>query len=292
MLSNVTTTAEIDEVSLELISSIVQTELIQSAVLAPTVTDYSSFASQGAKSAKIPSTGSFLVQKKQAAQAADLQKLSMSGDVIPFDQQAVVQALVEDIASIQSNVPITAEYLRRMASAHGLQFDKDLFAQIKLVLAANNQAYSAGSAPTKADFTKARKIMRDNHVPSDGQWFCLLGSTNEKKIMDLSDFVDADKWLSGSEAIKLNGVLPGGSVGNGFIGKAYGFLVIVSTVLDDAADNGMYFYHSSHAGYAFQQGPRIQEQYKLEYLANLVSMDQLYGMKVLNSGIRGVRIGA
>src|SRR5690349_15984467 len=146
MLDNVTTVAEIDAVSQEIIASIVQTELIQSAVIAPSVSDYSMFAVPGSKSAKIPRAGSFSVVKKQAGEPVAQQKLTFSGDTILFTEEAVVQATVEDIASIQANVPLVAEYLRRMASAHALQVDKDLFAQIKQV---STQAYSSGSAPSK-----------------------------------------------------------------------------------------------------------------------------------------------
>jgi hypothetical protein len=291
MFDNVTTTAEIDAVSMEIIASIVQSELIQSAALGVTVEDFSSLAKPGAASVKIPSAGSFSVMKKQGGQAVTAQKLTFGGDSILFDQQAVIQALVEDIANIQSAVPVVAEYLKRMASAHALQIDKDLFAQIKLVAAANKKGYSSGSAPTKADFTLAKKVLKDQGLPLDNQLFCAFSTDNERVMQNLSDFVDADKWLSASSEIKINGMFPGGQVGTGFIGRAYGFNLISTTVVPDS-DNGLYFYHRSHAGIAFQQGPRIQEQYKLEHLANLVSMDQLYGVKVLDSGKRACRVGA
>ena len=288
MFDQITTVAEIDEVSMEVIASIVQTELIQASTLAVTIADYSQFAVQGANAAKIPSTGSFTVTKKQAGQKAQKQKLTFSGDSIPFTEHAVVQGLIEDIASIQSNVPVAAEYLRRMASAHALQVDVDLFAQIKQV---SSQSYTTGSTPTKKDFTKARKVLRQANVPLDSQLFCAFNATNEKEIMDLADFVDADKWLAGSEAAKLEAMFPGGSPGTGFIGRAYGCNLISTNVIPDS-DNGLYFYHSSHAGIAFQLKPRIMEQYMVEYLGLLVSMDQLYGVKVLDGGVRGIRIGA
>jgi len=288
MYDQITTVAEIDEVSMEIIASIVQTELIQASALAVTVGDYSQFAVQGANAAKIPNAGSFTVTKKQAGQKALKQKLSFTGDQIPFTEHAVVQGLVEDIASIQANVPVVAEYLRRMASAHALQVDVDLFAQIKLM---STQSYTTGSTPTKKDFTKARKVLREANVPMDAQLYAVVNPTNEKEIMDLDDFVDADKWLSGSESAKLSGMFPGGVAGTGFIGRAYGFNIISTNVVP-SSDNGIYFYHSSHAGIAFQLRPRIQEQYMLEHLGLLVSMDQLYGVKVLDGGVRGIRIGA
>lgn len=272
------TKADIDDVSLELISSIFQTELIQSSVLAPTVDDVSALASPGAKSIKIPRANSFVVEKKQAAQKATSQKLTIAADELLLDQHAVVQGIVEDIASIQANVPVVAEYVRRMATAHALQVDEDIFEQLVLASSSspNHQiAFAAGGAPTKADFINARKLLKKANVPSDGRWYCAVNPDEEAVIIGLADFVDADKWMSGSEAVKSSGML----------GRAYGFNILTTNVVESGS---MVFYHSSHVAIGFQKAPTLQEQYKLEHLGTLISLDQLYGVKVLDSGKRAV----
>jgi len=276
------TKADIDDVSLELISSIFQSELIQASVLAPTVENFTSLVQDGADSVKIPRAGSFVVEKKQAAQKATSQKLVISTDKINFDEHAVTQGVIEDIASIQSNVPVVAEYIKRMASAHALQVDKDIYTQMKLTSSSapdHRIVYAAGGAPTKADFIAARKLLKKQNVPNDGRWYAAVNPDMEAVIVGLSDFVDADKWMSGSEQVKSNGML----------GRAYGFNILTSNVV---TDDYMIFYHSSHVGIAFQKQARLQEQYKLEYLGLLLSLDQLYGVKVMDTGKRGVLVGS
>jgi len=281
-MDQLTTKADIDEVSLELISSIFQTELIQSGVLAPTVENFTDLVKPGADSLKLPRANSFVVEKKQAGQKATSQKLTVSQDKLELSEHAVVQALVEDIASIQANVPLVAEYVKRMASSHALQLDKDIYAQLKLASSATPDhriAYAAGGAPTKQDFINARKLMKVANVPGDGRWYCAVNPAMEAVVIGLADFVDADKWMSGSEQVKQNGLL----------GRAYGFQVLTTNAV---SDDYMIFYHSSHVGLAFQRQPNLQEQYKLEHLGLLVSLDQLYGVKVLDGGKRGVLVGS
>lgn len=285
MADQITTQIDIDAASRELIDSVVQTELIQGSVLAQTVTNLSALVQPGAKSVSIPNMGSFTVEKKQGGQKATKQKLSLTADKILFNEHAVIQGLVEDIADWQSAVPLLAEYLRRMATAHALQLDVDLFAVIKA--SGSGVAYAAGGAPTKKDFTVGMRELFLKNVPRDNRIYLAISPTQEEVIKGLADFVDADKWLAGSAEMKMNGVFPGGNA-NGFIGRVYGANVMVTNVVDDGK---MHFYHSTHAAFALQKAPRIQSQYLVEYLAQLLSMDQLYGIKALDSGNRAYHIG-
>lgn len=281
-MDQLTTKADVDALSMELIASVFQTELIQSAVLAPTIENFSALVRPGADSLKLPKANSFNVEMKQGGEAATAQKLTMDADTLLLDKHAVVQGLIEDIASIQAEPAIVAEYVKRMASAHAYDLDKKVYAQLKQTSASapdNRIAYAAGGAPTKADFINARKLMKQNNVPQDGRWYLAVNPVQEAVIIGLADFVDADKWFAGAEQAKASGVL----------GRAYGFTIMSTNAVTDGE---MVFYHSSHAGLAFQRAPRLAEQYKLEYLALLVSVDQLYGVKVLDGGKRGVLVNA
>lgn len=287
-MDQITGLVNVDAVSAEIITSLVQTELIQSAALAVTCTDVSQFAVQGANQISFPKAGSFTTQKKQSGTKVTAQALMLEKDTLNLNEHAVIQSIIEKIASIQSNVALAGLYFQRMASAEALTFDVDLFAQIKQCA---SQTYTSGSSPTEKDFTKARAILKKANVPGNGTWTCLVNPDREKAILDLEKFVDADKWLSGAEMAKAQGLLPGGSFSSAMIGRAYGFNIVSTNVVPES-DNGMYFYHSSHCAYGFQSGPDLQEQYELASLGLRVSLDQLYGMKVLDGGVRAIRIGA
>ena len=51
-------------------------------------------------------------------------------------------------------------------------------------------------------------------------------------------------------------------------------------------------WHPSAIGYATQIGPRFQSDSDLPNLATRYSLDMLYGVKLLDSGVRNVLIGS
>jgi hypothetical protein len=163
-------------------------------------------------------------------------------------------------------------YGERIASALMKKWDAAVYAELIL---GGSTAYSSGSALTKADFTKARQIMKNLEVDLDsgGNWLA-INPAAEKVVMDLSDFVDADKWSSGSEQIKVNG----------FIGRAYGFNIVVGTQYTSPV-----FYNSSACAFARQEQLKIASNFSIADLATELAGWHLYGVKQLQGGAASVK---
>lgn len=282
-MDQITTKSEIDAVSMELILSIVQTELVQGMVLAPSLTDYSPLVGPGMDKVKIPRTGSFQAEKKVSATDFTSQALTFVTDDIALDEHEGILAEIEGIADIQSRVDIAGEYARRMASALALQMDTFIYGQMKLTSASSpdhRRAFDNGSTLAKNDFVNAKKLLRIQNVPmNDGRLFCAISPERESDILKLADFVDADKWGDAAVSAKLNGV----------IGRAYGFNILVSNVVEDA---GCLFYHSSHVGWAQQLAPTFETARNLKIAGYDALLHHLYGAKVLDAGKRGVLVGS
>lgn len=275
---------EVDAVSMEMIASIIQDELIQRSILLPTVLDFSAMVGPGMDKLKIPRAGSFTAEAKAENTALNAQALTMATDDLALDKHYAVQALIEDFAKIQSQPDVLRIYLERFASALAYQVDVDLYSQLSSPSTSSpDHQIDWANAPTdtvtKADFLAAMKLLKIQNAPQDGNFFALINPKRESEVLALSDFVDADKWVSGSESAKLNGV----------IGRVYGFNVLVSNIV---SDDDCIFYHKSAVAFARQLMPRVQSQYQLEHLADRVSMDHVYGVKVLQSGKLQVAIGA
>jgi hypothetical protein len=275
---------EIDAVSQEIVASIIQEELIQSAILLPTITDYSAFAVKGSDKVKIPKAGSFTAVLKAENVAASAEALTFSTDDIALDLHYNVQALIEDIADIQANVPLMDEYIRRMAKAIALKVDEEIYDELVLAsVAAPDHKIDWANAPTdtvtKGDFVTAKKLLKQANVPMlSNELFFLINPKRESEILLLADFVDADKWIEGSANAKLNGM----------IGRAYGFNILVSNLVND---DEVVFYHKSAVGYATQMAPRLQSDKDLPNLAQRLALDMLFGVKVLDGGKRQVLVG-
>lgn len=282
-MDNRTTKEEIDAVSLEVISSIVQSELIQGMMLAPTLSDYSALATPGSDKVKVPRAGSFTAEKKLSATDFSSQALTFATDDIALDEDYGVFATVENIASLQANIDLVGQYAARMATALAYQMDQKIYVQMKLASASSPDhriAFDNASTLAKNDFVAAKKKLKVANVPlNDGKLFCAISPERESDILKLSDFIDADKYGAEAVAAKMNGV----------IGKIYGFNVIVSNVVEDAA---CIFYHSSHVGWARQQAPLFDNDKNLKAKGFDLLLSHVYGVKVMDSGKRGILVGS
>lgn len=276
------TKASIDAASQEIVDSLVQQELIQSLVLAPTLNDVSARVMGGMDKLKLPRTGSFTAAAKSDGVDLTTQALTFATDDLSLDQYYGVYTTVERIASLQANVDLLGEVAKRMASALAYEMDAKIYAQMKLTSASapdHRLVYDNTSTLGKNDFVVAKKLLKIQNVPmTDGKLYCAISPEREADILKLADFVDADKWQQGSEA-KLTGV----------IGKIYGFNIVVSNVVEDAAS---IFYHSDHVAWARQLQPTMDTAANVAALGVDVALSHLYGCKVTQSGKMGVLLGS
>ena len=74
---------------------------------------------------------------------------------------------------------------------------------------------------------------------------------------------------------------------NGEVGRLYGMAVVVSTTVP--ADEAM-VYHRDHCAWAMQQAPKFERDRDIKGLKDEYALSMQYGVKVLRSGIYGVRL--
>lgn len=139
---------------------------------------------------------------------------------------------------------------------------------------------NAGNAATFTDdgIRKNIQLLDDQDVPFRGRAF-IVPPVEKRKLLGLSRFTEqAFTGETGS----------GNSIRNGLIGDLYGVPVYVSTNCARVADGGAatdqiaaLLIHSDALVLIMQQNPRMQSQYKLEYLADLFVADMIFGGGVL-----------
>lgn len=263
---------EIGATKMDLITAVALRELQFAAKLAPTVTDYSSYAVKGAKTVKIPKLGSFPVINRSSGVAGDAAVLDTNAavDTIDLDWNAYVAYIVDSSDAIQSTIEWQSELARRAAGAHGRYVDTQIIA----VLEAAGVATTTAGAFTYDIAREMREIYLSNDgLMEDGIW--LLGTDQESNALDQAEFKDAS--IYGANAVVPSGV----------IGKILGLPVMVH---NGVAANSFYLYSKSAVGLAFQSGPSMSEQPANEFgsKAMRVAMDQLFGVDALFKGLKGV----
>lgn len=268
---------EVDAVSSELVlGAMVQEQLIQQAMLLPTVNNYP--APAGADKLKIPKAGGFTVGDKSENTAVDAQTITYSTDDLLLDKHKVIQVLVEKFALIQSEVAVYSDIAARAGKAMALQIDTDIIAALVATSASapDHRIAFAGSNIAQTDILEAKRLLTVQNVPVRE---CYLGinPAEEKQMLLLADFVRADAY-GNPQGLQA-----------GVLGQIYGFKVMVHNGF--TAGNAV-VWHPSHVAVGIQEMISYDTDKDLPNLAQRLSWDMIYGVKTLDSGKRGVLLGS
>lgn len=258
-----------------LISSLVQKELAFNAVLKNTIMDVSPFAVPGALSVSFPKLTSFTVVNRAEGSQGDATALTSSLDTMLFDQKAYVAYIIDAVTKKQANIDVEMEYAKFAAAAHGRYVDQ----QIILALAAATSSFINAGADVDvsyADLLEMRKnLMKADAVMSN----CVIVASpaQEAVLFSLDEFKRADVYGQGN-------------IPTGVIGSILGMPIYVHNGL---ADKELYMYEKSALAIGFQSAPSMSAQGANEYGvgSERVAIDQLFGVKALQTGLKGAAAG-
>ena len=222
-----------------------------------------------------------------------------------IDQHYEYSRLIEDIVAIQADDSLRSFYTDDAGYALAKQVDTHLHAEGAKLAGASAAPTVAGSAYSKAVIGSdgstvwdpsastnegnaaaladagIREIIRqldDNDVPNSGR-VLVIPPVEKKSLTGIARF---------TEQAYVGEVGGGNTIRNGMIGNLYGVDIFVSTncpVVEDSGTNS-----NERAALMFQKEafvfieqlrPRVQTQYKQEWLGDLFTADTIYGKGVL-----------
>jgi hypothetical protein len=214
---------------------------------------------------------------------------------LTIDQHFEYSRLIEDIARIQALDSMRAFYTDDAGYAHALSLDSAIHTEAAKLAAGDTTAganYSKaviggdgsttwvqtgsgnGSALTDAGIRRAIQSLDDANVPARMRAL-VVPPVEKRRLLGLSRFTEqAFVGESGSS----------NSIRNGLIGDIYGVPVYVSTNVPtvDSSDCTSYrpclLLQKEAMVLAEQLSPRAQSQYKQEFLADLFTVDTIYGL--------------
>jgi hypothetical protein len=256
----------------DLITSLVQKELKFRAKLLATVTDLSSYAGKGMKSISFPKLSSFTVENRASAAPGEIQALSATTDKLDLNLNAYVSWLIDSSDEIQSSIDVQIENALRAASAHGRYVDEQIIAVLEA-----GAGLDVGSAPLTADLILDAREQLLKSFADPSACAMVIGPDQEKVMLKIAEFVRADYYGSSN-------------IPSGQIGTVYGMPVMVH---QGVASGKAYWYSKDAVGVAFQKAPSMAEQSEIAYgtAAKRVAIDQLFGVKALQTGELGAASG-
>jgi hypothetical protein len=261
-----------DAVKMELITSVVQRELIEGAVVAPRALNVSQFAEAGLKSIEFPKAGSLTIVNRAEGVAGDAAVIPYLTDKMDLNFNAYVAWIVDYKSAVQSRVSTQLDLAARAARAHAAYLDQQIIAELE----------TAGNAiATTGDITydivlEMRELFRQREGRLN-EATLLVGTDQEAALLDLEEFKRAEVY---GQAVIPSGVL----------GRVLGIDVVVSTKV---AAESYYLFDREAIAFGLQAGPSYSEQGANQFgsQARRAVLDQIFGVKALQVGMGGAAAG-
>lgn len=259
----------------DLIAALVQRELAFAAKLLPYFTDVSAYAVPGAKTVSFPKLTSFTVVDRVEAAAGDASALTATVDQLSLDINAYIAYIVDAMTKKQSNIRAEMEYAKAAAAAHGRYVDSQIISVM------GSGAYSFQNVGADVDVTYANlvdmqyKYLGNDGLVEQGTWF--MSVSQNKAIVQLTEFKDFAAF--GEMVIR-----------DGYVKQILGMPVVIHNGL---AAKQLFLCGKESIAVGFQSGLAMDEQPANEYGVGAVrvAMDQLFGVKAMQTGLKGAAAG-
>lgn len=252
-------------------------------VLANLVKRFDSELTDGGDLLRVPLVSNLTANAKAANTQVTLNAPTETSFTMNINRHFEASYLVEDRLKAQSKYNLLEQYSGKAGYAIGAKIDSDIAG---LYSGLSQTVGNATTAVTDANITKAIQFLDDADAPQTERYFVFKPAAlaNIRAIDKFSRF-DA-LGIQGTPAAGAGGLAQVGSVvrrigPNGFVGVIYNLECYMSTNLveesgtSDTVHNLMFQREALALG--IQQKPRMQFQYKQEYLGNLATTDALWG---------------
>lgn len=230
--------------------------------------------SKGAKSVYIPKISNLVAYNKVANTAVALQSPTETSTQLLLDKHKYCAFLLEDYLKIQQNYALLSEYSNKAGYAIAKAMDTDI-ATLATGFSQTKGTYN--TTITTTVMVDSVQELDDEDVPADDRCWVLKPHA-VADLRTISDYIRFDG--TGFAGGTATGALGNGKKGaKGLVGMLFGSPVYQTTQIQQTSNDisNMYF-HREAIALGVQQEVRIQNEYKLEYLGELVVADISYGV--------------
>ena len=290
-MAAITSAANTGVTEMDLIASIVEENRLVNTVIMNTANDRSNLLMPGVKTLELPRFhntdtagnrrfGDPQTQNVDGVTPVTKQTVTIENDIITLDQWKNLSYSVADRLIEQSRIPLISEFAAQAGKDMARYMDDSIRAVYATLTATVNYTGPADAALSLAqtislnDITQARLLL-DKEFVSDRDRFLIISPAQEKAIINLDNFKQADQY--GSREALLNGE----------VGQIYGFTVIKSTLL---ADDESYAVHKQAVSFAMQQGLNFESQREdVTIRSTAYSFVVGWGLTLMDGGAYGVK---
>lgn len=179
---------------------------------------------------------------------------------------------VETATKKQTYKDMIELYAPEMGYALALQVDDDMAALVDDLT--TNTVGTLASLPTYEQFLQARRLLNDANVPRKGR-FAIISPAAEEGLLQLDQFVRNDYSRIQGRTDDDDDM--------GYVGSWFGIPIYVSTNVegDNTAGHDNVMAHADAMTVVMQMEPTTHKWLDINYLADKVVSEQLYGVKIM-----------
>lgn len=239
-------------------------------VMLPRIKHYDSEVASKGQSVEVPFVESSAAADKAANTEVTLTGTTFSKVSILINKHKEKSYLLEDVAAVQSKYELRSEFTKAAAFSIAEAIDSDIITELK----AGSTSTAVGTFGTalNANTIISAKVALDQAKAPNSDRTLAVDAYQHGELLKIDNFVRYD-------------ALGKSNIENGFVGRAYGFDVVMSQNLpwvDTTVDEhtGIAF-HKDAVAIAHQVKPRTQAHYVPQHLGWLLTVDTVYGVKTL-----------
>jgi len=249
-------------------------------VMAGLVKRFDSLVTAKGDTINIPNLSNLSATDKSSSNQVTLQSPTEANTTILINKHKESSFLVEDLLKVQSNYDLMAEYTSKAGEAIARQIDTDLLTEYTNFT--NTDVGTYGSDVTDATLLAAMEAIDLANAPLEDRSMVIY-PTQKTALARIDKFVKADYLGQYQNPTIVKTGVPSRYMWGDIYGVPvyYTKQVVVTAGTPQQIHNILF--HKEALALALQQAPRTQSQYILEYLANLVVVDTIYGLKTIRS---------
>ena len=224
----------------------------------------------------VPNISDLTARAKGENNAIEYEVLDETNNTITVDQHYYAAIAVESITKVQTDRDMLQAYAGKLGYALGLNIDDALASQVE----ADWSGQTVGTLAvenTFHDYLRAVQYLDDANCPADSRYF-VISPASEVGLLKMDMYVNNDYT-------NLHGTGRDSALDKAYISSFLGIPVYKSVNVDgdnDVGHDNTLFQKEAQA-LIMQMSPTMHTMYDIDFFADKVAIEQLYGEQVMRA---------
>ena len=224
----------------------------------------------------VPNISDLAARAKSANTAITYETVTETNTTITVDQHYYAAIAVESITKVQSDRDMLSAYAGKLGYALGLNVDDAIASRVEADWSSQTVGTLAAES-TYHDYLRAIQYLDDANAPADSRYF-VISPAAEVGLLKMDTYINNDYT-------NIHGTGRDTSLEKAYISSFLGVPVYKSTNVDgsNSAGHDNTFFQREAQALIMQMTPDMHTMFDIDYFADKVAIEQLYGEQVMRS---------